>query len=130
MKSDIRNVPPSIKSYIEYFACSFEAWVNDRLNHSTAEVLRFGLNFIKIARMYRMFRHSLYVGDFISIEYLWTWFLPIFILLEKRIYIEIALNRMETLHQNNSYFALSLIRMNRTARLHDGLSANREECAE
>ena len=114
----------------EYLACNFEVWVDDRLKHSTDEVLRFGLNFVKIARMYRMFRRSLHVGDFISIEYLWTWFLPIFVLLDKRIYIEIALNQIETLYQKNSYFALSLMRMNRTARLHDGQSANRKECAE
>ena len=37
---------------------------------------------------------------------------------------------MKTLYQNNLYLALSLIRMNRTARLHDGLFTNREECAE
>ena len=114
----------------EYLACNFEVWVDDRLKHSTDEVLRFGLNFVKIARMYRMFRRSLHAGDFISIEYLWTWFLPIFVLLDKRIYIEIALNQIETIYQKKSYFALSLMRMNRTARLHDGQSANREECAE
>ena len=52
----------------EYLACNFEVWVDDRLKHSTDEVSRFGLNFIKIARMHRMSRCSLHVGDFISIE--------------------------------------------------------------
>ena len=80
--------------------------------------------------MYRIFRRSPHVGDLISIEYLWTWFLPLFNLLDKRIYIEIALNQIETLYQNNSYFAFSLIRMNKAARLHSGQSSNREECAE
>ena len=56
----------------EYLACNFEVWVDDRLKHSTDEVLRFGLYFAKISRMYRMFRRSLHVGVFISIEHLWT----------------------------------------------------------
>ena len=52
----------------KYLASNFEVWIDDRLAHSTDELLRFGLNFIKVARMYRLFRRSIHVGDFITIE--------------------------------------------------------------
>ena len=40
----------------EYLAGNFEVWMDDRLEHTTDELFRFGLNFIKMARMYRLFR--------------------------------------------------------------------------
>ena len=90
---------------VEYLASNFEVWIEDRLQHSTDALFRFGLNFKKLERMYILFRRSIHVGDFITIEHIWTWFLPVFILLDKQIYVEISLNQIETLyHKKSSYF--------------------------
>ena len=51
-------------------------------------------------------------------------------IIRQKIYVEIVLNQIKNLYKKNSCFELSSIRINRTARIHDGVSANVEKCAE
>ena len=69
--------------------------------------------------MYRMMRKSIHTGDAIGIKSIWLWFLPIFILLGKRIYVEITLSQIDMMHNKCLYFILTLIGNNRTALLYD-----------
>ena len=83
-KSHLISLCVNLLLLAKYLAGSFEVWIEDRLKHTNDELFRFGLNFIKVARLYGLFRWSIHVGDFITIEYIWTWFLPVFILLDKK----------------------------------------------
>ena len=59
-------------------------------------------------------------GDAIAIENVWNEFLPLCLVLGKRIYTRIGLQQMEDLYQRMPYWLLQIVRDNRTMPLHDG----------
>ena len=107
-------------SVSDELARQFQTWFDCKLATSTDEVFRFGLHFIKVMRLYKLFRTSIRMGDAIAIESCYARFAPVWAVLGKHIYVEIALSQMETLYGRAPYWLLQLARDNRTGRLHDG----------
>jgi hypothetical protein len=103
-----------------YLADELEKWIDRKLQSSTDKMFKFRLNFIKVARCYRLFGEAIRSGSVITIEHLWVRFCWIWKLLGKRIYVEIALNQIEDLYDRADYWLLQTIQDNRTARFHDG----------
>jgi hypothetical protein len=103
-----------------YLAERLGTWIDEKLESSTDKMFKFGLNFVKVARGYRLFGEAIRSGSVITIEHLWLRFCRIWKLLGKRIYVEIALNQVEDLYDRCDYWLLQTIRDNRTARFHDG----------
>jgi len=57
-----------------YLADRLEKWIDQKLTSSTDEMFKFGLNFIKVSRGYRLFGEAIRSGSVITIEHLWIKF--------------------------------------------------------
>ena len=116
----VRRLVAEPAKLAEWLAIGLVQWIDDKLKSSKDDLFRFGLNFVKMGRLYRSFRYAIRCGDAIHIEHLWSTFSGIWLLLGKRIYTEISLQQMEDLYGKADSWMLQILRDNRAARLHGG----------
>ena len=74
-----------------------------------------------LMNQYRLFRKSLRSGDAIMVEWLYTKFLPIYLVTNKFHYFEIVLSMIDELYDQIPSRMLHLVRMNRTSPLYAGV---------
>ena len=99
-------------------ANGYLTWIDEKCTSTTDEVFRMMLNFVKTMTLCQQFRCSLSSGDSIMIEVLYQEFLPIFVLTNKKHYVEIVLGMIDTLCSKLNCMQLQLVRTNRTVSLY------------
>jgi hypothetical protein len=101
----------------------FIEWTEQKAE-TTDEVLRMCLFFLKTTRKYKLFRLAVRYGDAILVEYLYEYFIPVWLMTGKHNYVEIALNQIEDLYGRIPFHILQVARENRMQPIHVG--ANRD----
>jgi hypothetical protein len=114
---DNQNEP---KLLAEYLGRQFILWLQKCVEDSTDEVLRMIALFTIITRKYRVFRESVRCGDAIVVEYLYEYFIPLWLMTGKQNYVEIGLSQIEDLYGRVPYHILQVIRENRMLPIHPG----------
>jgi hypothetical protein len=69
----------------DWMASCFIDWLDKKITATTGQLFRVGLHFVKVTCRYHRFRYSISCGDAIDIEFLWTEFSGVWLLLQKRI---------------------------------------------
>jgi hypothetical protein len=108
----------------EYLARQFPLWLQQKLTTSTDEVLRMNILYVTITRKYALFRQSSRNGDSTTVEWLYEYFIPIWLMVGKHNYVEIGLSQMEDLYSRVPFHVLQAIRENRFLPLHKGKTRN------
>jgi hypothetical protein len=70
--------------------------------------------------MYKLFRVLVRNGDAVLVEYLYEYFIPIWLMTSKHNYVEIALNQIEDLFGRVPFHVLQASRENRMQAIHVG----------
>jgi hypothetical protein len=76
--------------------------------------------FTIITRKYRVFRESVRCGDAIVVEYLYEYFIRLWLMTGKSNYVEIGLSQIKDLYGRVPYHILQVIQENRMLPLHPG----------
>lgn len=87
------------------------------------------LNYVKIVKMYHLFRNSVRHGDAVMMEVIYRDILPIFHVCGKHHYFEIVLSMMDNFYGTLPYKLLQLMRINRTVPLYDGTDKDNQQMA-
>jgi hypothetical protein len=98
----------------------FLKWMETKSTTTTDEVLKMCLGFVQLTRKYKLFRLSVRYGDAILVEYLYEYFIPVWLMTSKHNYVEIALNQIEDLYARIPFNILQAARENRMQPLHSG----------
>jgi hypothetical protein len=72
-------------------------------------------------RKYKLFRLSVRNGDSILVEYLYEYFIPIWLSTSKHNYVEIALNQIKDLYGRVPFHVLQAARENQMQPIHKGV---------
>ena len=91
---------------------------------TTDEVFRMCLHYVLLTRKYKLFHLSVRNGDSILVEYLYEYFIPIWLMTSKHNYVEIALNQIEDLYGRVPFHVLQAARENRMQPIHVGVDRN------
>jgi hypothetical protein len=113
----------------EFFAPQFPMWLQQKVTTSTDEVLRMNILCVTITRKYVLFRQSSRNGDSTTVEWLYKYFIPIWLMVGKHNYVEIGLSQMEDLYSGVPFHVLQAIRENRFLPLHKGKTRNGQHMA-
>jgi hypothetical protein len=113
-----------------YVGKAFLEWMDERIATTTDEVFRMCLMYTKLTRMYKLFRVSVRAGDSILVEYLYEYYIPIWLVCGKHNYVEIALNQIEDLYRRIPFDVLQTARENRFQPIHAGKDRDGVDMAE
>lgn len=102
------------KHLVSFIAVAFEDWIRKKLDETTNAWFRFILNCFVHCRDYRTVRESIKNGDSIMLELLQQRFIYVWAAIGKPKCFENALCAVP-------FYALQLIRENRTGKLYDGV---------
>jgi hypothetical protein len=115
--STFSDTPKSLGSWL---AKEFLKWTTVKARTTSDEVFRMCLYFMKLTRQYKLFRLSVRNGDAVLVEYLYEYFIPIWIMTGKHNYVEIGLNQIEDLYGRVPFHVLQAARENRMQPIHTG----------
>jgi hypothetical protein len=83
------------KAFSTFIGKRFIKWVECKTEESTDEVFRLSLLYMQITRKYKLFRLSVHNGDAVMVEFLYMFFIHIWLMCGKHNYVEIGLNQIE-----------------------------------
>jgi hypothetical protein len=109
------------KALASFLGRQFLEWVQKKASSTTDEVFRLCLYYLLLTRKYKLFRLSVRNGDSILVEYLYEYFIPIWLSTSKHNYVEIALNQIEDLYGRVPFHVLQAARENRMQPIHKGV---------
>ena len=119
--SRLRDVEKDSKAAAIFIAVEYDKWTVEQRRTTNDEYFLMSLNFCFLMNQYRLFRKSLRSGDAIMVEWLYTKFLPIYLVTNKFHYFEIVLSMIDELYDQIPARMLHLVRMNRTSPLYAGV---------
>ena len=99
---------------------AFIVWIELKSTTSTDEVFCCCVNYMKLTRMYKLFCVSVRNGDAIMVEYLYEYFIPIWLMTSNHNYVEIALTQIEALYGRVPFHVLQSTRENQMQSIHAG----------
>jgi hypothetical protein len=114
---DYKDKPKELATIV---AARFLKWMSDKVKTTSDDVFRMCILFAQLTRKYKVFRLSVRNGDAILVEYLYEFFIPIWLVTAKHNYVEIALNQIEDLYGRVPFHVLQAARENRMQPLHVG----------
>jgi hypothetical protein len=71
---EMRELAEDVEALATYLGEQVGRWINEKLRTSTDKMFKFGLNFVKAARAYRLFGGAVRSGSVITIKHLWLRF--------------------------------------------------------
>jgi hypothetical protein len=115
------DVENDSKAAAIFIVVEYDKWTVERRRTTTDEYFRMSLHFTFLMNQYRLSRKSLRSGDAIMVEWLYTKFLPIYLITNKFHYFEKVLSMIDELYDQIPAQMLHLVRMNCTSPLYAGV---------
>ena len=113
----------------EYLVKSYVASLKDKIITSTDDVLKYVINFSMMAVKYNTLRNVVRKGDNVTVEAIYSYFTPIWLVLGKTTYFNIALDQINGLYIKVPYKILQYVRENRSLPLYSGTNSKGVEMA-
>ena len=118
--NDVRNNDTNPASFAIEMVIDFDRYLDDLLLSSSDQAMCMYINFVRLVSQYKFFKEAVTAGDCITVEKIYSDFIPVFMHLGKHNYHNILLDQTDEYYHRIPYHVLQWIRENRFPKLYDG----------